>query len=215
MIRLFRVFVPTSVLVLIVSECLLIFFSYIAASYVVFTQVDPEVFLLYDGGLNRIGLVALIIMLGLYLNDLYADVRVRARILLAQQLSLSMGVAFIAQALLGYGQQNLILPKWLMIYGSGIALTVIGAASALKNTPSINGVRTGDIHAMPARMITIAAISTGQRHNAGPGDVFSIRSPPLVTILGQSAAKTAKLRRASQRTHAMTPAPNSTTPDVH
>jgi sugar transferase (PEP-CTERM system associated) len=125
MIRLFRVFVPTSVLVLIISECLLIFFSYIAASYIVFTQVDPEVFLLYDGGLNRIGIVVGIVMLGLYLNDLYADVRVRGRILLMQQLSLSMGVAFMAQALLGYGQQNLILPKWLMIYGSGIALVAL------------------------------------------------------------------------------------------
>src|SRR4051794_30217717 len=98
MIRLFRVFVPTSVLVLIISECILIFSSYVAASYIVFTQVDPEVFLLYDGGLTRIGIVVSIVMLGLYFNDLYEHVRVRARILLMQQLCLAMGVAFLAQA---------------------------------------------------------------------------------------------------------------------
>ena len=142
MIRLFRVFVPTSVLVLIVSECVLIFSSYIAASYIVFTQVDPEVFLLYDGGLNRIALVAAIVMLGLYLNDLYADVRVRGRILLMQQLSLSMGVAFMAQALLGYGQQTWILPKWLMIYGSGIALVTMFVWRNLYSSAMLRAVRS-------------------------------------------------------------------------
>lgn len=142
MIRLFRVFVPTSVLVLIISECLLIFFSYVAASYMVFTQVDPEVFLFYDGGLTRIGIVAAIIMLGLYLNDLYGDLRVRARIQLAQQLSMSMGVAFMAQALLGYGQQTWILPKWLMIYGSAIALAVLFIWRNLYSSVMLRAVRS-------------------------------------------------------------------------
>lgn len=125
MIRLFRVFIPASVLVLIVSECILVFSSYIAAAYVVFTQVDPEVFLLYDGGLVRIGMVVVLLQFGLYFNDLYEDVRVRHRLLLLQQLCLTMGVAFMAQAFLSYGKQNWILPKWLMIYGSAIALVVL------------------------------------------------------------------------------------------
>lgn len=125
MIRLFRVFVPTTVLVLIISECILIFSSYIAAAYWVFNQVDPEVFLFFDGGLNRIAIVAGIVMLGLYFNDLYANFRIRARILLFQQLCLTMGVAFLLQAVLSYGNRNWILPKWLMIYGSAIALGVL------------------------------------------------------------------------------------------
>jgi sugar transferase (PEP-CTERM system associated) len=125
MIRLFRVFIPASVVVLIISECVLIFSSYIAAAYIVFTQVDPEVFLMYDGGLTRIGMVVILLQFGLYFNDLYADVRVRHRILLLQQLCLTMGVAFMAQALLSYGKQNWILPKWLMIYGSAISLIVL------------------------------------------------------------------------------------------
>ncbi len=125
MIRLFRVFIPASVLVLIISECILIFSSYIAAAYLAFTQVDPEVFLLYDGGLSRIGIVVILLQFGLYFNDLYADVRVRHRILLLQQLCLTMGIAFMTQALLSYGKQNWILPKWLMIYGSAIAIVVL------------------------------------------------------------------------------------------
>ncbi len=125
MIRLFRVFVPTSVLVLIISECIIILSSYVIAAYIVFDQVDPEVFLLYDGGMKRIGIVVALVMLALYFNDLYENLRVRARILLMQQLCLAMGVAFLAQAVLSYGNRNWILPKWLMIYGSGIALLVL------------------------------------------------------------------------------------------
>jgi sugar transferase (PEP-CTERM system associated) len=36
-----------------------------------------------------------------------------------------LGVAFLAQAVLSYGRQNWILPKWLMIYGSALALFVL------------------------------------------------------------------------------------------
>lgn len=125
MVRLFRVFVPAAALVLIFSEAILLFCSYVAAAYIVFTQVDPEVFLLYDGGLNRIGLVVIILLLGLYFNDLYEQFRVRSRILLVQQLCLTLGLAFIAQAMLSYGNRAWILPKWLMIYGSAIALPVL------------------------------------------------------------------------------------------
>lgn len=142
MIRLFRVFVPTSVLVLIISEAILIFSSYIVACYIVFSQVDPEVFLLYDGGLNRIGIVAMMLMLGLYFNDLYTDFRVRHRLLLAQQLCLTMGIAFMAQALLGYGQQTLIVPKWLMIYGSAIALVALFVWRNIYSSVMLRAVRS-------------------------------------------------------------------------
>ena len=125
MIRLFRVFVPTSVLVLLVSESILIFFSYIAAAFIVFDQIDPEVFFFYDAGFQRIGIVAAIIMFGLYFNDLYGQLRVRSRTLLIQQLCLSLGVAFLAQAVLGYANRDFILPKWLMIYGSAITIIAL------------------------------------------------------------------------------------------
>lgn len=125
MIRVFRVFVPTSVLILLVSEAFLIFFSYVAASYLTFSQIDPEVFLLYDGGLGRIGLTTAIIMLGLYFNDLYEGVRVWSRVLLLQQQSLSLGIAFLAQAVMSYGNGEIVLPKWLMIYGSALVLAAL------------------------------------------------------------------------------------------
>jgi sugar transferase (PEP-CTERM system associated) len=127
MIRVFRVFVPTSTLVLLVSEAVLIFTCYIAAAYAVFVDIDPQIFLLYDGGLVRIAIAAAIIMLGLYFHDLYARFRILSRILLVQQLCLVLGVAFIAQAVLSYLNRNWILPKWLMIYGSALVLITLTA----------------------------------------------------------------------------------------
>jgi sugar transferase (PEP-CTERM system associated) len=127
MIRVFRVFVPTSTLALLVSEAVLIFTCYIAAAYIVFVDIDPQVFLLYDSGLARIALAAGMIMLGLYFHDLYAKFRIRSRILLVQQLCLVIGIAFIAQAVLSYLNRNWILPKWLMIYGSGLVLLTLTA----------------------------------------------------------------------------------------
>jgi sugar transferase (PEP-CTERM system associated) len=125
MIRVFRVFVPTSAIALLISEAILIFTCYIAAAYLLFRDIDPQIFLLYDGGLARIAVTVGIIMLGLYFHDLYTSMMIRSRILLLQQLCLIIGVAFIAQAMLTYFDRQWILPKWLMIIGSALVLLTL------------------------------------------------------------------------------------------
>jgi sugar transferase (PEP-CTERM system associated) len=134
MIRVFRVFVPTSAIALLISEAFLIFTCYIVASYAVFRDVDPQIFLLYDSGLWRIALTATIIMLGLYFHDLYTKLRIRSHILLVQQLCFIVGIAFIAQAMLSYFDRQWILPKWLMIIGSGLVLFTLTAWRMLFTT---------------------------------------------------------------------------------
>jgi sugar transferase (PEP-CTERM system associated) len=126
MIRLFRVFVPTSVIALLISETILIFSSFILASYVVL-ESDPAVFLLYDGGLLRVSLVVLSVMLGLYFQNLYTDFRVRSKIGLVQQLCLVIGIVFFSQALLTYLSPSLMMSRWIMILGCGIILLVLPA----------------------------------------------------------------------------------------
>jgi sugar transferase (PEP-CTERM system associated) len=42
-----------------------------------------------------------------------------------QQICQAMGIAFLAQALIGYVDSDLILPRWLMLTGSGLSLAVI------------------------------------------------------------------------------------------
>lgn len=124
MIRLFRVFVPTSVIALILSETILIFSCFILASYIVLAS-DPQVFLLYDGGLLRVSLVVISVMLGLYFQNLYNNFRVRSKIVLVQQLCLVIGIVFFTQALLTYVSPSLMMSRWIMILGCAMILCIL------------------------------------------------------------------------------------------
>jgi len=127
MIRLFRVFIPASVLGLLLSEAVLIFSCYVLASFFVL-DADPEIFLLYDNGLWRIALVVGCIIVALYFNDLYWQFRIRSKLLLVQQMCFVVGIAFLTQALLTYLRRpDWTIPKWIMIYGSGLALLTLPA----------------------------------------------------------------------------------------
>jgi sugar transferase (PEP-CTERM system associated) len=126
MIRLFRVFVPVGPLALLSSEILLITSSFILATYVVL-DVDPTVYLLYDGGLVRVLLVLASILLGMHFHDHYSKIHVRSRLVLAQQLCLVIGIAFLLQALIGYLDADLRVPIRVMMLGSLLAVVVIFA----------------------------------------------------------------------------------------
>jgi sugar transferase (PEP-CTERM system associated) len=121
MVRLFRVFVPVGSLALLISEVVLVTASFVITCY--FTlPYDPTVFLLYDDGLLRILLVTASVILGLHFHDLYTHIYVKSRILLLQQLSLVMGVAFLAQGLISYASRALRMPIHLMVPGSAVAI---------------------------------------------------------------------------------------------
>lgn len=126
MIRLFQVFIPTSIIALLFSEIILTLSCFLLAAYLV---VGPDygfqTFLFDDQGLERIFIVVAIIILGLYLNDLYTEVRLRSRVQTLQQLSVVIGIPFIVQAFLVYVQLNLVLSKWMMIVGAALSLVVL------------------------------------------------------------------------------------------
>jgi sugar transferase (PEP-CTERM system associated) len=124
MIRLFRVFVPTSVVGLLISEILLAFACYVAAFFLVRSE-DFEMYFLYEGGAERTATVVGSLILGLYLNDLYTELRVVSKLRLVQQFCLVIGLAFLTQALLSYLDPGLILGHWQMITGSALALIVL------------------------------------------------------------------------------------------
>ncbi|HVO70431.1 MAG TPA: sugar transferase [Aggregatilineaceae bacterium] len=126
MIRLFRVFIPTSVLGLVISEIILTIACYIFA-YRLLGNYEFEVyFLLEDGGL-RTAIVVATLVFGIYWFDLYEDVRVNSALLLYQQFCLITGTAFIVQALLGYFDGQLPIPRWQMLIGSFLFLILVPA----------------------------------------------------------------------------------------
>ncbi len=126
MIRLFRVFIPTSILALLLSEVILLFLCFVLA-FLFVTDVDPEFVLIYDGGIPRIGLAVASILIALYFQDLYAALRIRSRIHLWQQFSMAVGTAFLVQAMSTYVNPTWILPRWVMIYASALILLLLPA----------------------------------------------------------------------------------------
>src|SRR6185437_7366501 len=132
MIHIFRVFIPASVIGLLISEALIVFFCYVGASALLFELINPDfsplIFFQNDGGIFRIVLVVACIVASLYFQNLYANFRVRSVTVLMQQLCMAIGSAFLIQAFVTYMKRpEWAIPKWMMIFGSFLTLIMIPA----------------------------------------------------------------------------------------
>lgn len=128
--QLFRAFIPASVIGLAASEAILIFLSYLFAEWLVIhflnPYIDMSIYLLDEGGIFQISVVVICLMLGLYFQNLYSNIRVKSTTLLLQQVCLLVGLAFLLQALFAYVRHpEWSLPRWTMICGSVLAIVVI------------------------------------------------------------------------------------------
>src|SRR5580658_261148 len=121
MIRLFSIVIPTRVLTLFVSEVVLLAACFTAAAYTDPDVGDGSIFLLYDSGIPRIAGVVGFVVLGMFFRNLYAEVRIRSRLALFQDLCVIFGLAFLEQGLLGYVNPNWIVPRKMMLPGSILA----------------------------------------------------------------------------------------------
>ena len=122
--RLSRVFVPVGALALLFSEILLIAACFLVVTFLIL-PVDPAVFLFADNGLLRIALAGASILFGLYFENLYANLYVKSRVLLIQQLSLVMGIALLAQGFLGYMHDGFRLPLRLMVPACAVLVVAL------------------------------------------------------------------------------------------
>ncbi len=137
--RLFNVYVPSNVLALLVSELVLLYTCFIGAVGLR-VPTDLEIYLRYDGGFASVTVVVLSVVVAMYFQDLYAQVQVRSRVVLVQQVCLSMGVALLGQALLSYVLPAALLPKWVMLAGSGLALVLLPAWRLLYSAAMTNAI---------------------------------------------------------------------------
>lgn len=124
MIRIFRVFVPTSILALLLSEACLVFGCYFAAVYLD-VDLDAEMFLTYDSGPRRIAVVTGLILAGNMFYGMYTNVRIQNRLRLLQQMCVVFGMAFSVQALLTFISSDWTVPRNTMIIGSAFALGML------------------------------------------------------------------------------------------
>jgi lipopolysaccharide/colanic/teichoic acid biosynthesis glycosyltransferase len=124
--RLSRVYVPVGALALFFSEILLIAACFLVLTFLIL-NVDPTVFLFADNGLLRIALAGASILFGLYFEDLYTNLYVKSRVLLIQQLCLVMGIALLAQGILGYVHDGFRLPLRLMVPACAVLVVALFA----------------------------------------------------------------------------------------
>jgi sugar transferase (PEP-CTERM system associated) len=124
MTRFFRVNVPATSLALLVSDILLATSAFILATYLTF-EVDPQTYLLDDGGLIRLIPVLLSIIIGMHFSDLYSQVHVHFKLLLAQQLCLVMGFAFLTQGFLSYLNPAQRVSIHVMVWGSALTMAFL------------------------------------------------------------------------------------------
>ena len=123
MIRLFRVFIPKSVMALLVLDALVVFGCFITAAYICYWDVT-ELYLWYENGLVKIGIAAGSVLLGLYFQNLYAELRVRSLALLFQQVLMVISVVFLTQALLAYIDSEVVVSRRLMIVAAALTLAL-------------------------------------------------------------------------------------------
>jgi len=124
MIRLFSIFIPTSILGLLISEILFIAACYTLA---ILWQLEDtfDIYMLYERGILRVAVVTGTIVAGLYLSDCYERVRIRSRLIFLQQLCLIIGVAFLLQSVFSYGSIEIRMPRQSMLLGSSLCLAVL------------------------------------------------------------------------------------------
>lgn len=113
-------------LALVLLDTVLLLTCYFVTG-VFFAWFEPATFLLYEGGLQQILMVVLVIQLGFYFSDLYDSFAPHTRTLLLQQICLSVGLTFLFQAFLGYARSPLQLPRLNMMVGSLAVLVLMPA----------------------------------------------------------------------------------------
>lgn len=123
MIRLFRVFIPASVVALLVSEILLVLGCYLGSLLIL--GLDPGFYLFGENNYWKLLVITGLVILLMYFQDLYANLRITSRVVLVQQVCLSVGCALLTMAFVGYLKPDVLLGRWLMVLGSFAVVIVL------------------------------------------------------------------------------------------
>ncbi|MGQ9917494.1 MAG: sugar transferase [Bryobacteraceae bacterium] len=126
MIRLFQVVIPASLLALMAVEAALAFGCY-WLGFLWTSEEDWVIHYLYEGGTAQTAAAVGSLMIGIYLNDLYSQVRVYSRLRLAQQFCLVFGTGFLMQGMISYVWPEMALARPQMMAGSALGLVILPA----------------------------------------------------------------------------------------
>jgi len=128
MIRLFNAYFPTRTLLLTVTEALIVTLAFVVA--VVFwagTAMDANIYLLYENGFGRIGLLVGIFITLMYYFDLYDTTVLSNRREVVTRLVGVLGCAFVALSVLYYAFPEVSLVGTTLWLGVGIVAVTVPA----------------------------------------------------------------------------------------
>lgn len=114
-------------LLLLIGDTAILVSSYLVAFFLlrelnVIPYSEFFDFLLIEEGLLRIFTVVAPLVACIYWFGLYESLRIRSRRILFENLLLIWGLVFLLQALLSYTKRDIILSRWIMTYGSALAI---------------------------------------------------------------------------------------------
>src|SRR6202034_1022425 len=92
-----------------------------------------------------ISIVVAMVVLGLFLRNLYAEVRIRSRLAFFQNLCIIFGLVFIGQGLIGYLNTQWIAPGKVMLPATVLAVSVIFGWRLLFDNAVRNMVAAGHV----------------------------------------------------------------------
>jgi hypothetical protein len=121
MASILRHYITPAISALLLAEAFLLISCYVISTYLVLS-VAPEVYLINDLGFVNILITVLAVLLGMYFQETYNELHVRSRTLVLQQVCTAIGGAFLLQSFLNYVYPQTIIPRWLMLSGSILAI---------------------------------------------------------------------------------------------
>ena len=128
MIRLFNAYFPTRTLLLTVTEALLVTLGFVAAAvYWAGTATDAHIYLLYENGLGRIGLVVAVFVMLMYYFDLYDSIVLSNRREVVTRLIGVLGCSFVTLSVLYYAFPEVRLVGSTLWLGVGIVGVTVPA----------------------------------------------------------------------------------------
>src|SRR5215471_16238083 len=126
MIRLFNAYFPTRTLLLTVTEALLVTLGFVAA-VIYWAGNDANIYLLYENGMGRIGLVVGVFVLLMYYFDLYDSIVLSNRREVVTRLVGVLGCSFVSLSVLYYAFPEVRLAGTTLWVGVAIVGTTVPA----------------------------------------------------------------------------------------
>lgn len=198
--RIFRVYIPGRIVVLVVTEIALVFSCFLLAGRI--NGTDLQTYLEIEGGYEQLSIATGIFIACLYFRNLYSSVVVKRALTLVQDVLETTGATLLLQALLAYVYPELSVPQRIMVIGAALACLLVPSWRLLYGNVTFRAVRSERLLFLGTSNTVLAVAKRLSEtpefgHVCGFVDDFREGETPSVEVLGPIA----QLREIIARVH--------------